>query len=56
MRRRKQARTDSEEAEGVDSLNTTMRYDIAETTKESENILEWIHTNDTDVATKVRHN
>ena len=52
----KWAWTDSEEAEGVDSLNTTMCYDITEMTKESENILEWIHTNDTDVATKVRHN
>ena len=32
-----------------------MRYDIANTTKESQNILEWVYTNYADVMTKVWH-
>jgi hypothetical protein len=52
-RRRKRAQAENDEADAVDSLNTTRRYDMADSQKEYENILEWVHTNRTDVATKV---
>ena len=34
------------------SLDTTQRYNIAKMTKESENALEWVHSNNDDIATK----
>jgi hypothetical protein len=55
MRRRKRAQAESNDSEVLDTVNSTRRYDIADTTRESENILEWVHTNRHDVATKVWH-
>jgi len=52
--RRKRAQAETDEADAVDSLNTTQPYHMADSHKEHENILEWVHTNRTDVATKVR--
>ena len=52
-RRRKRAQAESDEDDAVDSLDSTQRYDIADTTKEKENILHWVHANCSDIATKV---
>jgi hypothetical protein len=54
-RPRKRAHTESGEEEGEESHNTIARYVIANTNREGENVLEWVHTNRTDVATKVWH-
>ena len=35
----------SNEEDGSESANTSEWYSIAETTKEHENILEWVHAN-----------
>ena len=51
-RRRKRVQAESDEEDMVDSPDTA-RYDIASSTRNWENILEWVHTNHTDVATKV---
>jgi hypothetical protein len=51
MRHRKQARAD--EADTEESLDTTQQYDMADVTKDTENILEWLHSNHDDVAMKV---
>jgi hypothetical protein len=48
-RPRKGTQADSETEQ---SLDTTQRYNIAKTTKESENALEWVHSNNDDIATK----
>jgi hypothetical protein len=47
------ADSEANEADMVDSLDTTQRYNIADTYKEFESILEWVHTNRSDVAMKV---
>ena len=52
-RRQKQAQSEGEKADMVDSPNTTPRYVIADTTREKENVLDWVTTNRADVATKV---
>jgi hypothetical protein len=44
---------EANEADMVDQLDTTQRYDIADTYKECESILEWVHTNRSDVAMKI---
>jgi hypothetical protein len=54
-RHRKRAQAESDKHDAVDSLDSTRRYDIADTTKEKENILQWVHANRSDVATKVWH-
>jgi hypothetical protein len=54
-RHRKQTHTESSEEEGEESHNTTARYVIANSTSEGGNVLEWVHTNRADVATKVWH-
>lgn len=51
--RRKRAQTETDEADVVDSFDTTQPYHMADSHKEYENILEWVHTNRTDIATKV---
>lgn len=53
-RKRPQAESDEDMVESR-SFDSTQRYDIADTTKEKENILEWVHTNHSDIATKVWH-
>jgi hypothetical protein len=54
-RRQKRPQAETAEEDAGDSYDLTRRYDMADTTKEKENILEWVHTNHNDVATKVRH-
>jgi len=49
---RKRAHRDRNE-EGEESLDTTTRYVIANTSREGENVLEWVLANRTDIATKV---
>jgi len=51
-RRRKQLQAESNEG-ALDSSDPNRRYDIANTTKEKLNILEWVDANRTDAATKV---
>lgn len=55
MRRKKrtQAEFDDLETDAIDSFDSTRRYNIADTNRVKENILEWVHTNHSDVATKV---
>lgn len=53
-RPRKQPQAESDDEDTVISSNSTQHYNIAETTKERENILEWLYTNRSDVAMKVR--
>jgi hypothetical protein len=52
-RRQKQPQPESDEEDGVDSFDSTRRYDIGDMTKEKGNVLEWVHANRADVATKV---
>jgi hypothetical protein len=52
-RRRKRAHTESSEEDGEEAHSAIARYVIANTTREGENVLEWVHTNRTDVAAKV---
>lgn len=55
-RRQKRAQSETEEGNTADLLNPTQRrYDIADSSKEVVNILEWVHSNRADVAMKVRH-
>ena len=54
-RRRKQPRRGSNDEGTAVSLNMTQHYDIADSTKERENILEWVHANSSDIAMKVWH-
>ena len=56
-RRRRQTQTDSEsdDADGVDSFDTTRRYHMADSARERENVLEWLQTNRSDVASTVRY-
>jgi hypothetical protein len=52
--RQKRADGDMNEVDTVESPpDTSTRYNMAKTSKEWENLLEWIDTNRTDVATKV---
>jgi hypothetical protein len=53
MQRRKRARAEADEADAVVTLDPTQHYDMADTTRENENILEWVFSNRSDVATKV---
>ena len=53
-RRQKRGEAENDGADVVDSIDTTQRYNIADSNKEWYNILEWVHTNRTDVATKVQ--
>lgn len=54
-RPRKRAHTESSGDEGEELLDTSTRYVIADSTREGENIVEWVHTNCADVATQVWH-
>lgn len=45
----------SGEEDAVDSFDPTRHYDIADKAREKENILEWLHTNGSDVTTKVQN-
>ena len=54
VQRRKKAVTECNEADEVVSLGTNPRYCMADTTREKENIWEWVDTNHSDVAMKVR--
>jgi hypothetical protein len=54
-RRQKQAHIQRGGDEGEGSLGTTTRYVMADVSKEKKNVLEWVHTNHTDVAMKVWH-
>jgi hypothetical protein len=54
-RRQKRAQGESDGDDAVDSLDSTRHYDIADATKEKENLLQWVHANNNDVATKVWH-
>src|SRR6267154_1994690 len=53
IRRRKRAQAESDEDDAVDSIDSTRHYDIPDTTKEKENLLQWVHANCSDVTTKV---
>src|SRR6202012_4145031 len=55
MRRRKRAHAEAVETDAAQLSATSTCYNMAETTKERENILEWTHTNHTNFATKVCH-
>jgi hypothetical protein len=54
-RRKKQAQAESDdpEADAIGSFDLTRRYNIANSTREKENILEWVYMNRSDIATKV---
>jgi hypothetical protein len=52
MRHKKQAQAKVDDLE-ADAIDATRRYDIANTSREKENISELMHTNRSDVATKV---
>jgi CRP-like cAMP-binding protein len=52
-RHRKRAHTEISEEDGEEAHSTIARYVIANTTREGENVLEWVHTNRTDIAAKV---
>ncbi len=52
-RRRPHADSDEDE-DTVIAPNTAKHYNIADTTKETENVLEWLHANRSDIALKVR--
>jgi hypothetical protein len=55
-RRRKRPQTElDEDTIEPHSLDSTRHYDIANSIKEKENILEWVHANNSDIATKVWH-
>jgi hypothetical protein len=54
MQRRKRARPEADETDAAQSFTTTTRYEMAETSREGGNILEWIWTNRADIATNVR--
>ena len=51
----RQAHAEANEEGAEESLDTTTRYDMAKMTRESENILEWVYTNHTDIVVKVCH-
>lgn len=53
IRRRRTQRWKRAQTDEADVVDTTQHYDIADAQKEYEDILEWVHTNRTDVATKV---
>jgi hypothetical protein len=55
MRRKKraQASDDPPEADAIDSSDLTQRYNIADLTRDKENIIEWVYKNRSDIATKV---
>jgi hypothetical protein len=52
-KKRAQAESDDLEADAIDSSDLTRRYNIADSTRENENILEWVYRNRSDIATKV---
>jgi len=52
-RRRKRALADSDEEDMGNSFQSARHYDMADTSKEKENVFEWVHTNHSDIATKV---
>ena len=51
----RQAHAEANEEGAEESLDTTTCYDMAKMTRESENILEWVYTNHTDIVVKVCH-
>jgi hypothetical protein len=55
IRPRKRAHTENSGDDGEESLDTSTRYVIADSTREGENIVEWAQTNCADVATRVWH-
>jgi len=52
---RAHADTDEIDTLPMESTTASTRYCMAENVKNPENILEWIHANRTDIATKVWH-
>ncbi len=55
MQCQRQAHAEANEEGVEESLNTTICYNMAKMTRESENILEWVYTNHADVTVKVCH-